>query len=132
MTHHQKRLHLILIPHRHLIDVQDARVAPTLDPAVRLDGFEDRPALRAVPPVAGEAVGEEEGFNRFWAGRRGVVRGFFFLEPVEGCGEGGGERVRKGEGIKRRTEGYTARRRTPLRLVYQGGGEASTRAPYKV
>ena len=75
-THHQKRLHLILIPHRHLIDVQDARVAPTLDPAVRLDGFEDRPALCAVPPVACEAVGEEEGFDGFWAGRRGVVRGF--------------------------------------------------------
>ena len=65
-THHQERLHLVLVPHRHLVDVHDRGVPARRDAAVRLDRLEDAPAPLAVPPVARQTERDEERLDGLW------------------------------------------------------------------
>lgn len=68
-THHQERLHLVLVLDRHLVHVQNACVPTGLDPAVLLDGLENLPAPLPILRVAREAERDEERLHRLGAAK---------------------------------------------------------------
>lgn len=64
-THQEERLHLVLVPHRHFVDVDDGSVPTARNAAVRLNSTEYRPAMLAITLISREAECDEQRLDRF-------------------------------------------------------------------
>jgi hypothetical protein len=64
-THKEKRLHLVLVPRWHLVDVDDRRVSAARDPTMLLDCLEYIPAVIAVALISREPERDKQRFDRF-------------------------------------------------------------------
>jgi len=69
-THQEERLHLILVPHWHLVDIHDGGVPATRNTAMCLDRAEDSPAVFTITLIARETERDEQRLDRL----RPIVR----------------------------------------------------------
>lgn len=59
-THKEKSLHLVLVLHRHVINVDDRRVSTARDPTMLFDCLEYIPAVIAVALIARETERDKQ------------------------------------------------------------------------
>ena len=94
-THQEERLHLVLMPDRHLIDVDDRRISAARNPTVLLNCLEYSPAVFTVAVIARQAERDKQRFNGFRSTR--------LISQTGKCGKE--ESRRAGACIVRHTEG---------------------------
>jgi len=80
-AYHQKRLHFIILPRRHLVDVDDTRVPARLDAAVSFDRLKYFPSVLSVAGIARQPESNEQGLYCFrtdrsmltWQQQKGMI-----------------------------------------------------------
>ena len=64
-THQEERLHLVLVPHRHFVNVNDGSIPTAWNAAVRLNRTEYLPSTITIALISGETERDEQRLDCF-------------------------------------------------------------------